>query len=50
MCIGQSFYPADGRNAEELLTAADRRMYALKQARDKRSSGGDFSFAASSRS
>jgi diguanylate cyclase (GGDEF)-like protein/putative nucleotidyltransferase with HDIG domain len=50
MSIGQSFYPADGKNAEELLTAADRRMYALKQARDKRSSGGDLSFAASSRS
>jgi len=48
--IGQSFYPADGKSAEELLTAADRRMYALKQERDKRASGGDLSFAASSRS
>jgi diguanylate cyclase (GGDEF)-like protein/putative nucleotidyltransferase with HDIG domain len=48
--IGQSFYPADGRSAEELLTAADRRMYALKQERNKRSGRTDLSFAASSRS
>ena len=29
--IGQSFYPADGSNAEELLVAADRRMYGVKK-------------------
>jgi diguanylate cyclase (GGDEF)-like protein len=48
--IGQSFYPADGRSAEELLTAADRRLYALKQARNQPSSRADLSFSASSRS
>ena len=29
--IGQSFYPTDGSNAEELLVAADRRMYGVKK-------------------
>jgi len=48
--VGQSFYPVDGKSAEELLTAADRKMYALKHARNKRSSRGDLSFAATSRS
>ena len=48
--IGHSFYPADGRSAEELLTAADRRMYASKKERHKQSSSGDLSFAASARS
>jgi diguanylate cyclase (GGDEF)-like protein/putative nucleotidyltransferase with HDIG domain len=50
MSIGQSFYPADGRSAEELLAAADRRMYALKRERSKRSGSAGLSFAASSRS
>ena len=50
MSIGQSFYPADGRSAEELLTAADRRMYALKRERGKRLGSAGLSFAASSRS
>ena len=29
--IGQSFYPTDGSNAEELLVEADRRMYGVKK-------------------
>ena len=29
--IGQAFHPADGSNAEELLSSADRRMYSEKQ-------------------
>jgi diguanylate cyclase (GGDEF)-like protein/putative nucleotidyltransferase with HDIG domain len=30
--IGQAFYPSDGRDAEQLLAEADRRMYQAKQA------------------
>ncbi len=30
--IGAAFYPADGHTAEELIAAADRRMYAAKRA------------------
>ncbi|HVN06713.1 MAG TPA: diguanylate cyclase [Bryobacteraceae bacterium] len=33
MSIGQACYPEDGSDAEELLAAADKRMYAAKQAR-----------------
>jgi len=33
MSIGEACYPEDGSNAEELLAAADKRMYAAKQAR-----------------
>jgi diguanylate cyclase (GGDEF)-like protein len=29
---GEAFYPQDGRDAEDLLAAADRRMYKAKQA------------------
>jgi diguanylate cyclase (GGDEF)-like protein/putative nucleotidyltransferase with HDIG domain len=29
---GEAFYPQDGRDAEDLLAAADRRMYKVKQA------------------
>ncbi len=36
MSIGQASYPEDGSNAEELLAAADKRMYSAKQV--KRSS------------
>ncbi|HWX91997.1 MAG TPA: HD domain-containing phosphohydrolase [Terriglobales bacterium] len=35
--VGQAFYPADGSNAEELLAAADRRMYGVKKAHHSRS-------------
>jgi diguanylate cyclase (GGDEF)-like protein/putative nucleotidyltransferase with HDIG domain len=31
MSIGQASYPEDGDNAEELLAAADKRMYSAKQ-------------------
>jgi diguanylate cyclase (GGDEF)-like protein len=33
MSIGEACYPEDGSDAEELLAAADKRMYAAKQAR-----------------
>jgi diguanylate cyclase (GGDEF)-like protein/putative nucleotidyltransferase with HDIG domain len=33
MSIGQASYPEDGSDAEELLAAADKRMYAAKQTR-----------------
>ncbi len=39
MSIGEACYPEDGSNAEELLAAADKRMYAAKQV--KRNSGGN---------
>lgn len=35
LSVGSSFYPADGRTAEELLAEADRRMYRAKQARKR---------------
>ena len=35
--VGQAFYPADGSNAEELLAAADRRMYGVKKVHHSRS-------------
>ena len=35
--VGQAFYPADGSNAEELLAAADRRMYGVKRDHHSRS-------------
>jgi diguanylate cyclase (GGDEF)-like protein/putative nucleotidyltransferase with HDIG domain len=47
--VGQSFYPEDGKTAEDLLTAAHRKMYALKRTRNQQSSR-PLSFAASSRS
>jgi diguanylate cyclase (GGDEF)-like protein/putative nucleotidyltransferase with HDIG domain len=33
MSIGEACYPEDGSDAEDLLAAADKRMYAAKQAR-----------------
>src|SRR5580658_7909935 len=33
MSIGEASYPEDGSNAEELLAAADKRMYSAKQVR-----------------
>jgi len=47
--VGYSFYPADGRSAEELLSTADRRMYNLKKAQQKKSRGPELSMAASTR-
>jgi diguanylate cyclase (GGDEF)-like protein/putative nucleotidyltransferase with HDIG domain len=35
LSIGASFFPADGRDAEELLAEADRRMYKVKQERKR---------------
>jgi len=35
MSIGEACYPEDGSDAEELLAAADKRMYSAKQARRK---------------
>jgi diguanylate cyclase (GGDEF)-like protein len=35
MSIGESCYPEDGADAEELLAAADKRMYLAKQAKRK---------------
>ncbi len=35
MSIGEASYPEDGSDAEELLAAADKRMYAAKQLRRK---------------
>jgi diguanylate cyclase (GGDEF)-like protein/putative nucleotidyltransferase with HDIG domain len=35
MSVGEACYPDDGSDAEELLAAADRRMYSAKQARRK---------------
>ena len=35
MSMGEACYPEDGSDAEELLAAADKRMYAAKQARRK---------------
>jgi diguanylate cyclase (GGDEF)-like protein/putative nucleotidyltransferase with HDIG domain len=35
MSAGVAFFPADGRNAEELLAEADRRMYRYKQQRKR---------------
>jgi diguanylate cyclase (GGDEF)-like protein/putative nucleotidyltransferase with HDIG domain len=32
MSVGEAYYPADGRDAEDLLAQADRRMYQVKQA------------------
>jgi GGDEF domain-containing protein len=29
--VGVAFYPDDGEDAEQLLVAADRRMYSMKQ-------------------
>jgi GGDEF domain-containing protein len=29
--VGAAFYPKDGRDAEQLLAEADRRMYVVKQ-------------------
>ena len=31
MSVGQTSYPEDGLDAEQLLAEADRRMYVLKQ-------------------
>jgi diguanylate cyclase (GGDEF)-like protein len=31
--VGHATYPADGRTTEELLTVADRNMYAVKRSR-----------------
>jgi diguanylate cyclase (GGDEF)-like protein len=36
LSVGQSQYPADGQDAEELLAEADRRMYLEKQAQPSR--------------
>ncbi len=36
LSVGQSCYPADGENAEQLLAAADRRLYAVKNAQPTR--------------
>jgi diguanylate cyclase (GGDEF)-like protein len=47
--VGHSSYPADGRSAEELLSAADRRMYVMKKSRQKQSRGSELSMAASTR-
>jgi diguanylate cyclase (GGDEF)-like protein len=33
MSVGQACYPEDGTDAEELLAAADKRMYSAKQVR-----------------
>lgn len=33
MSVGQACYPDDGLDAEELLAAADKRMYSAKQLR-----------------
>jgi diguanylate cyclase (GGDEF)-like protein len=35
MSVGEACYPEDGSDAEELLAAADKRMYSAKQARRK---------------
>lgn len=35
MSVGEACYPEDGSDAEELLAAADKRMYAAKQIRRK---------------
>jgi GGDEF domain-containing protein len=32
MSFGEALFPADGSDAEQLLAAADRRMYQAKQA------------------
>lgn len=37
LSVGQSTYPADGSNAEEVLADADRRMYAMKETHHKMS-------------
>ena len=37
MSVGEACYPRDGADAEELLAAADKRMYSAKQARRKAS-------------
>jgi diguanylate cyclase (GGDEF)-like protein len=42
MSIGEAFYPEDGLHAEELLAAADKRMYAAKQARRGRTNVVEF--------
>jgi diguanylate cyclase (GGDEF)-like protein len=38
LSIGQASYPADGADAEDLLSQADRRMYKTKQEHKNRSS------------
>jgi diguanylate cyclase (GGDEF)-like protein/putative nucleotidyltransferase with HDIG domain len=48
--VGHSFYPADGRSAEELLSMADRRMYNLKAARRNELRGRELSMAAGTQS
>ncbi len=35
MSLGEAYYPENGSDAEELLAAADRRMYKAKQLRKK---------------
>jgi diguanylate cyclase (GGDEF)-like protein/putative nucleotidyltransferase with HDIG domain len=39
MSVGEAFYPIDGKNAEELLATADRRMYKSKQHHKARRTG-----------
>lgn len=39
LSVGQSSYPADGLNAEELLADADRGMYAMKETHHKMTRG-----------
>jgi diguanylate cyclase (GGDEF)-like protein/putative nucleotidyltransferase with HDIG domain len=40
--IGEAYYPQDGRDAEDLLAAADRRMYKAKQAHKSEQISKDF--------
>lgn len=37
LSVGVAFYPEDGKDAEQLLAEADRRMYMVKQARHDKS-------------
>jgi diguanylate cyclase (GGDEF)-like protein len=41
--IGAAWYPQDGENAEEVLTAADRSMYKVKNSRHQRRKAGSSS-------
>jgi GGDEF domain-containing protein len=42
MSAGEAYYPADGRDAEDLLAQADRRMYQVKQAQKVDATKQDF--------
>lgn len=46
MSVGVAYYPADGRDAEDLLAQADRRMYQVKQAQKVDATKQDFSVLA----